>query len=240
LGNNYFEELVNYYKNQANILEAKSSAASIYDNKTDKGRSREDHLFDFLEAHIPTRCNIIKGGFVFDSLGNKSKQIDIMICNDQTFQFRQSLEDNKTTSFNCVEGCYAVISVKSYLNKNELIDSLDNLASVSTYKKLKPNFQISNWDQVIEQIPQRIIFAYDGDSLETINHHCLDYYTSVGRPKESSIDFIMVNNNFYISKAGILGVKDMGTGEIIPHGQYSRIDKTMSKCVGAICLTQLI
>jgi len=113
--NNFFVGLIEYY------------------NKSDIGTLREDLLFDFLESHIPTRCNVIKGGFVFDSTGSKSSQIDLMVCNDQTFQFKKSGDNNnKTKSFNCVEGCYAVISVKSYLNKAALIDSLQNLASVST------------------------------------------------------------------------------------------------------------
>ena len=70
---------------------------------------------------------MINGGFIFDSTGSKSRQIDLMVCNDQTFQFKKSGNDNKIKSFNCVEGCFAVISVKSFLNKVALIDSLQNL-----------------------------------------------------------------------------------------------------------------
>jgi hypothetical protein len=126
--------LIEYYNDKANTIQSQAREASIHDNKSDIGTLREDYLFDFLETHIPTRCNVIKGGFVFDSTGSKSSQIDLMVCNDQTFQFKKSGYDNKTKSFKCVEGCYAVISVKSYLTKLSLIDSLQNLASVSTTK----------------------------------------------------------------------------------------------------------
>jgi hypothetical protein len=90
-----------------------------------------------------------------------------MVCNDQTFQFRISGDNNKTQAFNCVEGCYAVISVKSFLNKSALIDSLQNLASVSTIKKIKINPLVTNSQDLINQMPLRIIFAYGGDNMES-------------------------------------------------------------------------
>lgn len=103
----FFIQLIDYFKDKASSLQSQASQASIYDNRSDIGTAREDALFDFLTTHIPARCNVIKGGFVFDSMGNRSRQIDLMVCNDQTFQFKQSGNDNKTKSFNCVEGCFA-------------------------------------------------------------------------------------------------------------------------------------
>ncbi len=148
-----------------------------------------------------------------------------MVCNDQTFQFKQS-GDNKTKSFNCVEGCYAVISVKSFLNKNALIDSLQNLASVSTIKKIKINPFVSNAKDLINQMPLRIIFAYDGDSMESISKICKLYYDNCKKTGivEPMPDFILVNNEYYFSRAGILGYQ-IHTGETIPYGQYTMIEK---------------
>jgi hypothetical protein len=82
---NFFVDLIEYYRNKAKSLQSLALESGIHDNKGDIGTLREDLLFDFLEAHIPTRCNVIKGGFVFDSTGRKSRQIDWMVCNDQTF-----------------------------------------------------------------------------------------------------------------------------------------------------------
>lgn len=76
---NFFIDLVNYFTNQGNKLQSQAKEASIFDNKGDVGTTREDILFNFLQAHIPARCNIIKGGFVFDSMGNKSRQIDLLV-----------------------------------------------------------------------------------------------------------------------------------------------------------------
>ena len=222
---NFFIDLIEYYNDQADSIQSLAKIPSIHDNRSDIGTLREDLLFDFLETHIPTRCNVPKGGFVFDSTGSKSSQIDLMICNDQTFQFRMSGDNNKTKSFNCVEGCYAVISVKSFLNKEAVIDSIQNLASVSTTKKIKFSPLVTNSQDLINQIPQRIIFAYNGNSMETINKTCKEYYD---RCKKTGIvepmpDLIIVNNEYYFSRSGVPGM-NLPTGETIPyrHTQCTR------------------
>ncbi len=235
----FFIQLIDDFKDKASSLQSQASQASIYENRSDIGTAREDALFDFLTTHIPARCNVIKGGFVFDSMGNRSSQIDLMVCNDQTFQFKQSGNDNKTKSFNCVEGCFAVISVKSHLNKTALFDSLDNLASVSTIKKIKVNAFITNASDLLDQIPQRIIFAYSGDDMYTVNKNCTEYYSTDAHKLQPKPDFILVNNEYYFSRAGVLGHK-IPTGEIIPYGQYTMIDKEKSQYGGGVGLFLLI
>jgi hypothetical protein len=239
INSNFFVGLLNYYINKAENLHSKALEASIFANKGDIGTAREDILFDFLEAHIPTRCKTIKGGFVFDSMGNKSRQIDLMVCNDQTYQFRQS-EHKKTKSFNCVEGCFAIISVKSYLNKESLIDSLENLASVSTIKKIRVNPFITNAKELVRQLPQKIIFAYGGDNIDAINKNLESYY-STHIVDERSPDLIIVNNEYYFSRSGVLGIK-VDNGKNVPYGEYVSIDKSKSKSkyVGATALLLLI
>jgi len=56
----FFVDLIKYFGDQADDIQAKASKAGIFDNKSDIGSTREDILFDFLSFHIPTRCNIIK------------------------------------------------------------------------------------------------------------------------------------------------------------------------------------
>ena len=159
-----------------------------------------------------------------------------MICNDQTFQFKQS-QDNKTKSFNCIEGCFAVISVKSYLNKQSLTEALDNLGSIPTTKKLKVNPFLTNGKDIINTMPQKYIFAYRGDSKETINRNCKEYYST--RALQNSPDMIVVNNECYFSRAGPKGIKG-DDGEIIPYGQYAMIGKSSPNYVGATALFALI
>jgi hypothetical protein len=204
---NFFVDLIKYFEDQANNIQTQALRAGIFSNKSDIGTIREDILFDFLSSHIPARCNVIKGGFVFDSLGNKSRQIDLMICNDQTFQFKQS-QDNKTKSFNCIEGCFAVISVKSFLNKQSLTESLENLASIPTTKKLKVNPFLTNGKDIIKTMPQKYIFAYGGDSKDTINENCKEYY-STHTLGENAPDMILVNNESYFSRVVPMVLEEM-------------------------------
>jgi hypothetical protein len=94
---------------------------------------------------------------------------------------------------------------------------------------------------LVNQIPQRIIFAYDGDSLESINKTCkmyYDYCKKIGIV-EPMPDYIMVNNEYYIARAGLRGQK-IHTGETIPYGQYTKIEKKSDPNVGGMALFNLI
>jgi hypothetical protein len=235
---NFFLELLEYFQNRADTLASEARGDRIYPNKPDSGSERENDLFTFLNNHIPFRCKVIKGGFIFDSNGNESNQIDLIITNDLTLQFRKSENISKEKSFNCIEGCYAAISVKSYLNKKELIESLENLGSIPTDKKLKVHPYITNSQQLIDLTPQRIIFAYNGDSLQTINGHLHNYYSTHHLDKRAP-DMIIVNNSFFIYRAGQDGIM-LPTGEYIPPNTYGKIDKTKNAYIGAASLVQMI
>jgi hypothetical protein len=113
-------ELVNYFANRANILEDQAKSAKIYDNPVDKGDVREGIVLGFLQDHLPKRCEIIRGGYVFDQFGNRSKQIDLIVTSDSTLQFKQRYSTHEIKSFNTTEGTLAAISVKSTLDKEEL------------------------------------------------------------------------------------------------------------------------
>ena len=231
-------ELLEYFQNRADVLENEAKGERIFPNTGDSGSERENHLFDFLNNHIPFRCRVIKGGFIFDSNGNESNQIDLIVTNDLTFQFRKSESNSKQKSFNCIEGCYAAISVKSNLDKDGLIDSLKNLESIPTDKKIIVNPYITNRQRFIDQIPQRIIFAYKGASCQTIQGHLKDYY-STHTLGECRPDMIIVNNSFYIYRVGPEGAT-MPTGEYFPPNTNLTIDKTQSPYIGGVSLFQMI
>jgi hypothetical protein len=94
---------VTYFESQADRIDKERQ--TILDNHPDIGDLREDTVLDFLNRHTPKRCASIKGGFIFDHLGNRSKQIDIIITSDSTLQFRSTLSNTYGKSFNCIEGC---------------------------------------------------------------------------------------------------------------------------------------
>ncbi len=77
--------------------------------------------------------------------------------------------------------------------------------------------------------------------MNTINETCKVYYDSCKACNiiESMPDLIIVNNQYYFSRAGVLGYK-IHTGETIPYGKYTMLNMKTDPNVGAMALFQLI
>ncbi len=119
-------DIVDYFASKADSLEAEALSAKIFDNPVDKGDVRESILLEFLDDHLPKRCGAIRGGFVFNQFGNRSKQIDLIVTTDSNIQFKRTYGKHETKSFTSIEGVLAAISIKSTLDKKEFFDALDN------------------------------------------------------------------------------------------------------------------
>lgn len=234
-----FRDLLDYFQAEADQLSQVIKQTKINKNKPDSGSLREDKLLEFINRHIPTRCNISKGGFIFDLKGNHSKQIDLLITGDATLQFKTT-NIKFTQSFNCIEGCYCAISVKTRLTKEQLIDSIDNLASIPTYKKLVTNSQIKKPKLLLRQIPQRVIFAYDGIDDKTILPHLLNYLNKKDYPLDVVPNLIIVNNSYFLSRTPIGGGYDLKTHKVLSENSYNLRSKTHSKYVGGEALLALL
>jgi hypothetical protein len=160
----FFARLHDYYSAVGKVLRDEASAASVFRNTTDIGSSREDVYRKLLKEHCPSKCNILAGGFLFDEEGNESKQMDIIITTDTCPQFNMF---NKT--FACVEGALACVSVKSNLDRDQLLDSFENLASIPPTKPLNqrasPLIKIDDY----EDWPYKVIYASNGSKWRTIN-----------------------------------------------------------------------
>jgi len=171
------------------------AASSIFPNTSDKGMTREDVLKRFLENHLPKRCEVIKGGFIFDSEGNESSQIDLIVTNDLTLQFKQFEK-----SFNIVEGCYAAISVKTMLDKQGLEDALRNISSIPQMPSAAPDMIISfiSNKELILTYPMGIVFAFDGTHIETTLKNIETFYTETSIPQNRRPKLIIVNNKYII------------------------------------------
>src|SRR5436309_1734663 len=90
-----FERVRDYYQGIADTFQAVKTSSSVLRNATDAGDAREDKFMQFLRNHLPTRCQVIKGGFIFDSTGKESSQIDLIITHDLTIQFKQFSTNQK-------------------------------------------------------------------------------------------------------------------------------------------------
>lgn len=188
--------LRDYFQELANKLESDRTATSIFPNRSDAGSTREEVLLTILTDHLPARCRAVKGGFIFDIHGNVSKQIDLLITTEATLQFRQW-----DKSFNCIEGCYGAITVKTTLDKTSLFDALDNIASIPLMpdpgQALNPN--LANRDMYLE-LPFKAVFAFDGIASETLNQRIAEYYATHDVPLPRRPEMIIVNNRYLFVK----------------------------------------
>jgi len=93
------------------------------------GADREQIIRQFLRTYLPTRFDI-SNGFVFDSAGNVSKQLDIIVSNSLVCP---RFETAGGTRFFPCESVVAVGQVKSSLNSRRVFrEAIANLESVKS------------------------------------------------------------------------------------------------------------
>jgi len=209
----------------------------IHKNRPDKGDLREDELKDCLERYIPKKFTISKGGFIFDSNGNQSNQIDLLITTDYTLQFQHGKNMNRK-SFNCVEGCLCAISIKSKLTKKDLYNAMENLGSIPTTKKFQKNPAYDNLDELLKPLPLKVIFGFDGISYEKIKKYVDEYFIQNKIPSEKKPHFIIVNNKSILQMGG-RGMMN-AAGNPISEGKYLGYSLKHTKYVGGRSLISLL
>jgi hypothetical protein len=126
----------------------------------EKGRNNEEILKAFLARHLPTRYTVSTGKVV--SVGGRdSGQIDLIVHDrlDTPLLF-----DARACSLVPIESVYAVISVKTTLNKDELRDAIKSIESVralpraAALSKSGNRFVPVSEDQVLR--PRALVFAF--------------------------------------------------------------------------------
>jgi hypothetical protein len=160
------------------VMRGEASVSSIFPNTTDNGQSKERIFLEVLKQHIPSSCNIFLGGFLFNLNGDESKQIDIIISDYQGLKFDALNKDGEGKSFACVDGTVGIVSVKSFLNKDEMFDALDNIASIPKGTSLNQN----NEDPYVDMEGMsdgllKVIFALDSYSSEATRGYIEEFYS---------------------------------------------------------------
>jgi len=172
----FYDRLRDYYSKVGEVLRGEADAASIFPNTSDIGLSRELIYAEFLKQHAPSKCNVFLGGFLFGEDGEESKQLDVIISTDTAPKYDFHNPSGKGKSFGPVEGCLGVASLKSTLDKAQLIDSLKGIASIPATKSLEkranPMINIEDYDDW----PYKIIYASNGLTNATILGHINDFY----------------------------------------------------------------
>lgn len=219
----FFERLGSYYDNVAKVLKGEADVASIFPNTSDIGISREKVYVDFLIRHAPSKCNVFLGGFLFGANGSESRQLDVLITTDTAPRFNFFSADGNGKSFAPVDGCIGVASVKSTLDKAQLEDSLNGIASIPETRGLgnaaNPLLHIASYDNW----PYKIIYASDGLASDTILSHIRNYYlVNSTIPLTRRPDIIHVAGKYVIVriKPGMVVHSSDGTTVVLPNGDF--------------------
>lgn len=97
------------------VLKLKQASLSI-SHAPSVGSVNEDHWISVFRAYLPKRYEV-NSGFVIDSLGARSEQIDVVIYDKH---FTPTLLDQQSHRYIPAEAVYAVFEAKPHLDKSYL------------------------------------------------------------------------------------------------------------------------
>lgn len=169
------ERIKNYFNNISKKLAIESEISGGGKHRGDIGTNREVIFKNFLNNHIPNRLRAQLGGEIIGLKGQSSGQLDIIISNDIGGRFEE-----KERTFFVAESVAGAISIKSFLDKNQLFDALDNLSSVPELSSEIISFDLTaknQKDEFFKYHPSMHILAYDGLTAKTLSEHIKEYYT---------------------------------------------------------------
>lgn len=224
----FLDRFVEYFQKVAEVLKGEAGVASVFPNPTDVGTSREKIYGQFLVRHLPSFCNVIYGGFLFNIDGLESKQIDIIITSAFAPQYNFFVENGSGKSFVYVDSSLAVVEVKSSLNKDTLESSLHGFASIPQHLPMTNDrvyLRVNGADY--ENWPLKVLFACDGLSCDTIFGHLKAFYTEHPKiPPNRRPDLIHVLGKYYIWRPGSSPIKSR-EGRVIPAYTYTHSDRSV-------------
>jgi hypothetical protein len=224
------EKLVLYFNNLSDSIQVENSRISLSANNADKGILKEKVLFNAFQNHLPKSLTPTYGGTIFGYDDSESKQIDIIISQNIAINFNSGGK-----MFTPIEAVASVISVKSNLNKDELIDSLTNIASIPQISnevfEIRHGFTNpliaaatkSQVDSFIEKQPSLHVFAYNGISSVTLHQHIKEFYAANPHiPQNRRPGTIIVNGKYYFTTSRL--ERTYYDGRKIPANTYFQQD----------------
>ncbi len=152
--------LYDYFKKSADVLLAEYERTKEQEASANIGYNRELFCNKFLSRVLPPRLTV-RHGEIWDSQGNKTGQLDVVILRDDT----PSLTFGEADVF-LSEGVFAVIEVKSNLTRVKLQEALTTLKRVQSLK-LSGGGAMITAGPVLNR-PLRCIFAYEGATWQTL------------------------------------------------------------------------
>lgn len=108
------------------VLHARAAVAGLIEHNPTTGMAREFFVSEILQAFLPQAAHIGQGKIVHSD-ERLSKQIDIVVYDGRCPQFRV---DNRSSLY-LAEGVIAAIEIKSVVDKQELLNLLENCRSAT-------------------------------------------------------------------------------------------------------------
>lgn len=161
----FFKE---HFISLADIIDSKFRGyEKIAKNPADKGELCEIFMKEFLIDALEDSFKIFRGGRIVNSIGEESKQLDIILTGKRTIKI---FGDKGIYPTETVYGC---VSVTATLTKDKLLDCCREFKSIPKENShfysdgyLKKDFieqSINAWRYLI---PYKCIFAYNGQVKE--------------------------------------------------------------------------
>ena len=217
----FFTRLQKYFADVGQVLQGQAGVASIFPNSSDVGMSREQVYAEVLKQHLPANCAVAYGGFLFDTSGSESRQIDVIVINDKSVRFNFFNQNGSGKTFAYIDGCVAVASIKSHLSSEQLREALENIASIPDKQpregKINPFFHISDDDY--NDWPFKIIYANSGVSMETCYTTLTSFYNqNPDIPIHKRPNIIHVAGQYYLFRS--LNEHTVVSGEVLLAGEF--------------------
>lgn len=120
-----------FRKKRSQLLSALESDASAVSHAPTKGRGTELNWMRMLEVHLPERYTV-GSGFVIDSTGKTSQQIDLVVYDRQ---YSTVFHDQNDILIVPAESVYAVFEVKPEISKPHVRYAGEKIASVRRLRR---------------------------------------------------------------------------------------------------------
>ncbi|MDO8582042.1 MAG: hypothetical protein Q7S16_04150 [bacterium] len=152
--------LLEYFEQKSKTLLASFELSKQQNASLNLGNNRENFVKDFLRIVLPPRLKNIYDGEIIDKDGKKTGQLDLLIIRDDA----PCIDYGGSNSY-LAEGVFAVIEIKSNLDKEKLLEAKKTLEKVSSLS-INPSSVILGSAHIGR--PLRILFAYSGSELHTL------------------------------------------------------------------------
>jgi len=197
------------FKAKQAILESKLSI--LLDHPVTKGDHCESAWIDFFRSFLPSKYAVDKG-FIFDSQGNVSEQIDIII--HEALYSPLIFGTDSGEKFITAESVYAVFDSKPQINKGTLEYTNNKIASVVGLVRSSRGVINAGRYSPPRELTHIIggILAIDAVSNSTIEQHLSDnHYIDIGCAikntsfiAERNVDMSISSVNFSNSEESVL------------------------------------